>query len=695
MDFLQTLSENDFEKFRPILCPVCYKTIPSIFLFIEPKTFIPFIAIKCPNQENIATIPIKNFLTEYLLYDFENKSLVIQDSSLLDKYGITETNCIQPQDLQSLSHFKHKMTHKQTHDCVVCNPEEQGQKNTSYCAQCLQWFCSDCLVFHFNLAKNHMISAYGFNIKDNCVKSEEKKDKSHLNIRRCDNCEYIMCDDCVIGTKCNKCSDGNLEEFSLVRRNIKQNFKWSTILSLYESKKKDDKKYNSTLGNSLTPNDKEYNQIKNAIKMNRNINKIFYFMKILYANFERSKEYKNFNLLLNIKANYTFIKTLLEQHKNIRFNNNVEKTERFNFSLLSNYYNNFFYKVHIIDVPKTMNPFDKITATFYIKNKALLLVAMSNCIITYKLNKQEHTLIENKKLEDITICKMISVFSRDESETKIAFITNDYLLGFIFLRNENNLNVERYKTDVKISEIQESMFHKKSFIIWKEMKYVNYVEISEKNVIKYKQNIDKKITHFCEVSDKYVAYINGFTLYVDELFSNNIIKKADFKDFDLQSIQKHSKIVSINMLHKENKLLVLVSNNDEQFLKMQCILIKIDYSIDHRVNSIDKKITNIPFKIFGIIQVNNFIFGKVSLQNINKINLCPHLVNLYIDQEKHCLKYSYFNVEGNDVIQLDDTHYIIQQDNSLCIFENIHKKDNHIDNKTIPIPIALYNIANK
>ena len=385
---------------------------------------------------------------------------------------------------------------------------------------------------------------------------------------------------------------------------------------------------------------------------------------------------------------------MLEQHKNLRFNNNVEKTERLNFSLLSNYYNNFFYKVHTIDVPKTMNPFDKITATFYIKNKSLLLVAMSNCIITYKLNKQEHTLIENKKLEDITICKMISVFSRDESETKIAFITNDYLLGFIFLRNENNLNVERYKTDVKISEIQESMFHKKSFIIWKEMKYVNYAEVSEKNVIKYKQNIDKKITHFCEVSDKYVAYINGFTLYVDELFSNNIIRKADFKDFELPTIQQHSKVVSINMLHKENKLLVLVSNNDEQFLKMQCIVIKINYSND-RVYNIDMQIKNIPFKIFGIIQVNNFIFGKVSLQNINKINLCPHLVNIYIDQEKHCLKYSYFNVEGNNVIQLDDTHYIIQQDNSLCIFENIHKKDNQINKKTNPIPIALYNIASK
>ena len=155
------------------------------------------------------------------------------------------------------------------------------------------------------------------------------------------------------------------------------------------------------------------------------------------------------------------------------------------------------------------------------------------------------------------------------------------------------MTFEIYQPNIQISEIQESVFHKDFFIMFKEMKYVKYAEITKKNVIKYQKHIDKKIAHFCEVSNKYVAYIHKFILYVDKLFTNNF-RKADPKEIEIPNNQK-SKIISMNMIYKENKLLILLSNEDDQYLKMQCIV--INNICSNNPMELTKTITIVPFKI--------------------------------------------------------------------------------------------------
>ena len=89
MDFFEELEYENFDKLEMLLCPVCYKTIPLLSPFIEPQTNSIYITIKCPNQENIAAIPLKDFLSQYLLYESTHNRLLFKEPSCINKYNIS------------------------------------------------------------------------------------------------------------------------------------------------------------------------------------------------------------------------------------------------------------------------------------------------------------------------------------------------------------------------------------------------------------------------------------------------------------------------------------------------------------------------------------------------------------------------------------------------------------------------------
>ena len=703
MDFFEELEYENFDKLEMLLCPVCYKTIPLLTPFIEPQTNSIYITIKCPNQENIAAIPLKDFLSQYLLYESIHNRLLFKEPSYINKYNITESNSLKYEDMFALKHFRNSIPIKNTNKCSVCSIKDNGNNIAHFCAQCLQWFCPQCLPIHYKLANEHMLSWFGFEIKDKCMydtinddsdnDNDNDYNENHFEIKQCNKCNNIVCEKCERGKRCPKCSENELKEFHTYRKQLKQNIQWNLIVNAFETKMKQDEEYKNKFINIINKLINKYKQIQHEMEtifeQHKRINKeIFCFLKVLYANFEKAKSCMNFTLLKNIKNNFKFNETKFSPNETTLNDITEYKQELINYynnnKLIIMEYNNFLYKTNSIDI-SLQHANSQITSMFYMGGYKLLLCAIPNNLLVYTWDNKSNTLIKNnnlcKKISDITICEMAYANLPTQS---VVFKTTDSLLGLITNVSESSLSLGLISPYIKAFKIQKSVFNYDEFYTYTQNEGITVLQLTESNKLKQIKQINKKIKILCEITEEEIAYTDGNKLYIEKAGGSKLFGRAEVKNISQLEPNKGN-IVSILMLYDKNKLLIIRSNISNNYKGSECIIINNIISQNNQQISNDS--IKIPYEIESVIQVGEFIFGRIPLYN-NDNSKKRYYNILNIDSNGN---YSNVNIQSNIIIVMNNIYYLMQRESNINIFKNI--SSTKFTNKTKNSLIALYNVA--
>ena len=696
MDFFEELDNEDFNKLEMLLCPVCYKTIPSLSLFIEPQTNSIFITIKCPNQENIAAIPLKDFLSQYLLYESIHNHLLFKEPSQLNKYNITESNSFKQEDMYSLKHFRNSIPIKNRNKCAVCSTKDNGNNISNFCAQCLQWFCPQCLPIHNKLANEHMLNWFGFEIKDKCMNDTMNDDNTHFEIKQCNKCNSIVCEQCEKGDCCPNCLEEELEEYHTFRKNLKENYQWDLVVDAFERKMKQDEEYKNNFIQVINELIDKYKQIQlemeTIFEQHKQINKeIFCLLKLLYANFEKAKSYMNFTILKNIKNNFSFNLTKFTPNQNTLNDITEYKQELINYynqnKLIIMKYNNFLYKNNSIDIT-LHNANIQITSMFYLEKDQLLLCAIPKYLFVYSWDNKSNTLIKNntlsKKTADITICEMTYANSKKQS---VVFKTTDSLLGLITNVSESSLSLGLISPRINALKIQGSVFNFNEFFTYGRDEGITVLQLTESNKIKQIKQINKKITILCEISQEMIAYTDGHKLSIERVGGNKLFGRNEIKHIP-QLERTKGNIMSILMLYEQNKLLIIRSNVLNNFNGTECIV--INNVISQNNQHMSTVITKIPYQIESVIRVGEFIFGKIPLHKDSKERYY-NILNIDIIENTKGIYYSNVNIQSNFMIDINNKYYLMQRDGNISIFKHTFSKK--FTKETKCSPIALYNVV--
>jgi hypothetical protein len=139
------------------------------------------------------------------------------------------------------------------------------------------------------------------------------------------------------------------------------------------------------------------------------------------------------------------------------------------------------------------------------------------------------------------------------------------------------------------------------------------------------------------------------------------------------------------MLYDKNKLLIIRSNISNNYKGSECIIINNIISQNNQQISNDS--IKIPYEIESVIQVGEFIFGRIPLYN-NDNSKKRYYNILNIDNNGN---YSNVNIQSNIIIVMNNIYYLMQRESNINIFKNI--SSTKFTNKTKNSLIALYNVA--
>jgi hypothetical protein len=158
-----------------------------------------------------------------------------------------------------------------------------------------------------------------------------------------------------------------------------------------------------------------------------------------------------------------------------------------------------------------------------------------------------------------------------------------------------------------------------------------------------------------------------------------------------------AQILHMVVIHNDDKLLLVRNNCNNGYLKIECVVV-CGVSAFIKNGKVCSVITVVPWEIIEVFNVERFIFGKIRINNNNRKigDDCFYLVNLQFDDKTNCIKYSNLNIEGCKVIHIENQYMLVQNENDLCLFENVQVNQIYDNRSQIGYtPIALYNVDNK
>ena len=715
MDYINDLPEDTFNKLQLLLCPICFKTVPSITPFIEPRTKTVNICIKCPNQDNIATIPLKDYLTEYILYELNTNKSLNTNVSVIDKYNLNESNAIKPNDMPFLKHRHQTIPKEHKNKCAACGVEDSEEQIAQFCAQCLRWFCMKCKQIHSKLAKDHILNWYGFDIKDKCEYISHNKQNDLVNIKKCSNCGFIICEKCCNDTTCLKCSNNTLKDYNEFRKELKKKFIWNKIVETYDDKIKQDEHYMNEFINKIKETIQKLKRIQteveNVYEQHKLKNKeIFILLKLLYANFEKAKEYRNFTILNNINTNFIFNNNKFTPNEQTLQNIDLYKNELISFYENNNFiqtnYNNYLYKIRNSSIKNNNNVTDKhmkVISKLFIPTLNLLFCATSNNIIAFKWHSDSQLFIKNitlsSTIENICIIDMVII----NKTNTIAFLNKDKQLGLLYITDEDSIpNFEIIKPIHIASKLQKCVMNKDMFLSVKHFECGTVFQLNEYNKLKEIRKVDNKneknIYLLCDLIQDYVIYTcYNMKVFIERISGGGIFQKLEQKEVHIPD-NEGAQILHMVVIHNDDKLLLVRNNCNNGYLKIECVVV-CGVSAFIKNGKVCSVITVVPWEIIEVFNVERFIFGKIRINNNNNGNIgddCFYLVNLQFDDNTNCLKYSNLNIEGCKVIHIENQYMLVQNENDLCLFENVQVNQIYDNRSQIGHkPIALYNVDNK
>ena len=704
MDFINDLPDDTFNKLKLLLCPICFKTVPSITPFIEPRTKTVYICIKCPNQDNVATIPLKDYLIEYILYELStNQFLLTNDSLIGNKYNnLIESNAIKPIDMPFLKHRRQTIPKEHKNKCTVCGTEDSEEQIAEFCAQCLRWFCMKCKQIHSKLAKEHILSWYGFEIKDKCECVSHSHHNDRINMKKCSSCGFVICEKCCNDNSCMKCANSTLVDYNDLRKVLKKKFIWNKIVQAYNNKVKQDEHYMNKFIDKINEITLKLKQIQNEVEVvyeqHKSKNKeLFCLLKLLYANFQKAKEYRNFTILNNISTNFIFNNNKFNPNEHTLKNIILYKNELITFYENNNFiqinYNNFLYKVRHFSINNNNDLIDKhvkITSTLFIPKHNLLLCATTSNVLIFKWQSESQKFIKNNSLENLVIIDMIII-----NNNAIAFLTQDKQLGILSTINEDSIHFEISKPIHTASKLQMCVMNKEMFLSIKHFECGTMFHLNENNKLKQQRQFNKKIFLLCEFNEYYVIYTNQLKVFIEKIYYSGIFQKQEIKEVPVPN-NEEGQILNMVIIHNDDKLLLTRSNYNNGYSNIECVVI-CGVSAVLKNGKVCSVITVVPWEIIEIFNVEKFMFGIIRMNNNRKNgDNCCYFVNLQIDSNTNCVKYVNLNIEGCKVIYMENNYMlVVQNEDELCLFENVQVNKIYDNSSHIGyMPIALYNVNN-
>ena len=386
----------------------------------------------------------------------------------------------------------------------ICSLEQNKKKECLYCVNCKLNFCEECLEKHNNfLDYKHYLSKNKINLNTLCY------DHNLINKHYCLNCQKNCCKKCVekIHYKHEIVNMNEKKEYinynyslNLLKENYEKNIEINNKIKSDFNQIVDDEIQN------LINMKKKLENISNEIK-EYNYN-IYEFLKIIYNNFEKSKDiFYNYNILYNIENNFIFN------------DNNINLIPKINLTTSSikeiyedciNYLNKHYFitQKENIEFNKMKNHKINEEILDLINMKPLLIIKTKKSIKTYDINFKliDEIHISNKdNPENVFICKIndelftivldnsLKVYSINKNKVKLEYDFGNKKYKKIFISNGLNNNVITLDENKKI-------------IIYdcKEFK------------ILYEFNCCKNISKVLQINDKFIFLINK-ELYIFNL----------------------------------------------------------------------------------------------------------------------------------------------------------------------------------
>ena len=432
-------------------------------------------------------------------------------------------------------------------------------------------------IFSINCDKEHKDNLLTYNsfssFIENVSKNIEnflcntcKKLKKETKLFRCDNCYLFLCEEC--------------------KKEHEKNFLHLNFISINDIDKNSNDKF---LSNSEVPREndiiKEYNNIKDNIKICKKISKLFYE----WIN-ELTKKFENYiNLLNNYLCFEKVIVSDIKKYydlKQININNIILQ----NYEFL--YPNKYFINNYVQSINHKLNLESKL-----FKDKSLIILKIIQNFDEidnyFKINQKPLDLSNKSKSEQLNIKNNINIEEKI-SEMEIEKIDIGQIQCFDSFRNEKYLTLGLKYGNMSIYEINQNLENKNE-----KLKHIINIKIFEDDI-------------------KHIFAINKNIIIISD--GKNTIKAIKFED----DILKYSIIQTIYLYDNSQqnliyKIIPLLLFSDNSFVHLFCVADDNNILI-YKQNNIKE---NNLFYEHKKIQLNTISQSLIEVNNKYLIASCP------------------------------------------------------------------------